>query len=481
MFATDMTKVNQEAAKEQARQGRRLYRPQEGYNRVRIAPPYKEGMGLPWFKTRVHYGCAIGDDDPVLPVCLKVFSQPCAICEWRFALKGQLQWEQLLKDRRPTDYVLANAVVRGQEQSLYQALKMGFTLFASLQEIMGKWGDITNIWQGRDVTFSYQKLGPARDMVRYGGFQPEAEVGPIGIPNPEQGMNDLETYVDYLTYDEQRYLLDGQWVRSELTAVPFNRRSAVPAQEVQQPPLQQMPVTQQLQQVPMDAQTMPPVQQPPPPMPQAQPMVTPYAETGQVHMQPPPQAAQQPITPPPMPQAPPPMAPPQQPPVAPGSWQQQAQALGTGMPAGQHPGSQMPGAPPAWAPPAPPAAPPMPQPPGTLGGRVAPQGPGQVPQAPPMPAPPGAAAIGQGGPGAAPFGGGPMPGPGISSPSPSHPSSAPPGPLPPQPPPMAPPPQAQPAAPPPAANPVQGGEAVNEDLVAAAMQAQAGLPQPPQG
>jgi len=203
---------------------KRLWRPKEGIQNVRIVP-YKYNSDFPFIELQFYYN--IGDSHYLSPA---TFGKPDPIEEMVKTLRasGTEEQKQLIPKLVPTIRTYAPIIVRGEEDLGVRFWGFGVQVYKQLLKLMtnSKYGDITSLTDGRDIEVEFHKVSKKKNAE--GKPFPETNilcdpsVTPVVPPNRKDLMEKIKDQVDILdifplkSYDELKAIVEN-WLNPSTT------------------------------------------------------------------------------------------------------------------------------------------------------------------------------------------------------------------------------------------------------------------------
>lgn len=165
--------------------------------RLRVLPPYKEGMTVPFLGMRLHYFDQAGENDKGLSgVCPSVDGDACLACDIYWAVqslipKADADMKEALRGIKPNDRTYANVVDRESGKILIWSMPWGVASnVAAVFTTHAEEGiDLTDPVKGKDLIIPVKTSGRS---YRFGNVALAPRATKIGIPGWEDELHDLD-------------------------------------------------------------------------------------------------------------------------------------------------------------------------------------------------------------------------------------------------------------------------------------------------
>ena len=163
----DLLKLKRMVEEAKARSGSgnaRIWKPSPGLNTIR-AIPYIHDPSLPFIELRFHYSEV--SKRPILSPSSPCIGKPDPILEFGLKLQSEAGGDKELwvrgKRLEPKSRFYLPILVRGKEHEGVKFWGFGMTIFENLYSKITnpKWGDFTDLMEGRDIDITYTKPTPA--------------------------------------------------------------------------------------------------------------------------------------------------------------------------------------------------------------------------------------------------------------------------------------------------------------------------------
>jgi hypothetical protein len=157
-----LKKLYEEAKSRAGGGNNRIWKPKPGLNTVRPVP-YIHDPDLPFLELRFHYEVS---KRPVLSPSSPCIGKPDPILEFALKLQSEAGGDKDLwvqgKRLEPKSRYFLPVLVRGSEHEGVKFWGFGVTIFEDLfaKITNPKWGDFTDLMDGRDIDITYEKPNP---------------------------------------------------------------------------------------------------------------------------------------------------------------------------------------------------------------------------------------------------------------------------------------------------------------------------------
>lgn len=165
--------------------------------RLRVLPPYTDGMTVPFLGMRLHYFDHAGEGDKALSgVCPSVDKCPCLACDiyWKVQSnipKAETDVKEALRGIKPNDRTYANVVDRESGRILIWSMPWGVA--SNVATVFNTYADegidLTDPVKGKDLVIPVNVNGRS---YRFGNVALAPRATKIGIANWEDELHDLE-------------------------------------------------------------------------------------------------------------------------------------------------------------------------------------------------------------------------------------------------------------------------------------------------
>jgi hypothetical protein len=176
----------------------------EGSSQIRILPPWREDLTIPFKKMAYH---TIGDEHVNCPK--RTAQLPCPVCERvaRLYKSQDPERQSLAKELKAVERFYVNAIVRTKEYDGVRKIGVGKKLIEKIVHIMkhelGK--DITDPEHGHDIVIVKKLSGSYPD---YSNSHPVLKESPLGNPEWLLNLPDLDKEFDLKSYDDLLSILN---------------------------------------------------------------------------------------------------------------------------------------------------------------------------------------------------------------------------------------------------------------------------------